>query len=177
MGGKSKIDIPQEYTIHLNPVQLQGSVGTDIQLSGNPEQPLTIDAGLDDVNVGLTGNRDQPVTIDLGLDHIKIAVEPLKVDMGLDDINVCLGLALTQIPRVRIHVPTRYEFGLNLFSVPIFNFMIGGETMLVTEDNPPRLFSRASPAVGREKGGRVAATTVAAEHKINLTDDEAEPGG
>jgi hypothetical protein len=52
---------------------------------------------------------------------------------------------LTQLPRARIHVPTKYAFGLCLFGVRVFDFNIAGETMIVMEDNPPRIFHQPAP--------------------------------
>jgi hypothetical protein len=146
MGG-SKVDIPKEFWIHLDPVNLSG--GFDLMLSGDPIRPLTIDAGLDDVNVSLTGNPAEPVTIAAGLDNIKVSLtgnngQPLAVDLGLD--KICVSLAVTEIPRVRVHVPTRYDFGFCLFGIPIFNFTLAGETMLLTQDNPPRVVHKPARA-------------------------------
>jgi len=147
----SGINIPQEYTIHLNPVNLTGGVG--LTLGGS----VILDAGLDDIHVSATGDPNHPIAIDLGLDNIHIKVDPLrltldplritldpmKVDLGLDHVNVCLSLAVTEFPRMRVHVPTRYDFGFSLFGIPVMKFTAGGETVVVTQDNPPRLFQQA----------------------------------
>lgn len=151
MSGVDLSDLPTSYTltfeggpanqpidIHLDDIKLNLTgdptrpIGADIvlDLTGDPAKPITVDLGLKDVNVdlNLTGNRNQPITVDL----------------GLDNVNVCLSLALTQLPRARIHVPTKYEFGLCLFGFRVFNFNIAGETMVVMEDNPPRIFCQPS---------------------------------
>ena len=152
MSGVDLSDLPTSYTftleggpanqpidIHLDDIKLgltgdpNKPIGADVvlDLTGDPTKPITVDLGLDDVNVdlSLTGKRDQPITVDL----------------GLDNVNVCLSLALTQLPRARIHVPTKYEFGLCLFGLRIFDFNIAGETMLILEDNPPRIIHQPSP--------------------------------
>jgi len=126
MGG-SKVDIPTEYTIHLNPVQLGGSVGVNASIAGVPGKPVVVNAGLDDIHVTLVGNPAEPVKFDLGLDKI------------------CVSLAITEIPRIQVHIPTRYDLGFCLFGVPIFNFRFAGETMLLTQDNPPRIFYKPLP--------------------------------
>jgi hypothetical protein len=197
-------DIPSEYTIHVTPLQITGNtsspltvdaglddinvalvgdankpvafdlglddVNVDLGLIGNPDQPVTIDLGLDDVNVelGLIGNPDQPVTIDLGLDDV-------NVDLGLDNVNVCLSLALTEIPRVRLHLPTKYDFGVCLFGLKIVNFSFAGESMLVTEDNPPRVFHspRARPAQARH----AAAQQPQSFFRVTLDEEEAAREG
>ncbi len=124
----SKVDIPTEFTIHLNPVHLEGAVG----IAGVPGQPLVINAGLDDVHISLSGSRTEPVTVDLGLDKI------------------CISLAITEFPRMQVHVPTRYDLGFCLFSVPVFQLTLAGETMLITQDNPPRIvYSGVQPSHGR----------------------------
>jgi len=53
--------------------------------------------------------------------------------------------ALTEIPRVRVHLPTRHDFGFSLFGIRIFNFTINSELMLETQDNPPRIFHQPVP--------------------------------
>jgi hypothetical protein len=164
------VDVPDEYWIHVVPLRLEGGVAADVEVTGDPDNPIAIDAGLDDVNVSLRGDPDQPVTVDLGLDdvnvnlgldnvrmhldplevdlgldNVRMHLDPLEVDLGLDDINVCLSLALTEIPRVRVHLPTKYDFGFCLFGIRIFSFTFAGETMLVTQDNPPRIFHQMVP--------------------------------
>ena len=93
---------------------------------------IVADLGLDNVNVAV-GGTGTPLVVDLGLDNI-------KVDLGLDNINACLSLAIKEIPSVRVHLPAKSEFGFSLFGVSVFNFTFKGDTMLITEDNPPRMF-------------------------------------
>jgi hypothetical protein len=125
-------------SVHLDPVQVDlglDDVNLDVGLTGDPNRPVTVDLGLDDVNldVGLTGDPNQPITVDLGLDNV-------NVDLGLDDINVCFNFAFTDLPNVRVNVPTQYDFGFTLFGCRIFNFAFAGETALISQDNPPQLF-------------------------------------
>lgn len=121
MGG-SKVSIPNPWTIKLNPVQLQGTVGVNASLASPAGQPVLVNAGLDDMGLTLSGNPK----------------EPLKLD-------VCVGLAITQIPRIQVHIPTRYDIGFCLFGVPVFNLRVAGETMLLTQDNPPRICFKPPP--------------------------------
>lgn len=106
---------------------------------------ITVDMGLDDINVQLSGsfNMDMgldDVNVDLGLDNINA-----KVDMGLDNINVCMSMSLKELPSMKMHFPMNYEFGLELFGLKVFNFGINGKSMIITEDNPTRLFYRPAP--------------------------------
>src|ERR1700751_3359090 len=119
---------PDKYTFTLG-----GGVTMGVTLDGGTGKAVVIDAGLDDIGVTLVGDPKQPVTFDLGLDKI------------------CVSLALTQIPRVRVHIPSRYDFGFCLFGMPIFNFRFAGETMLLTEDNPQRIFYKPAAEVGRDQ--------------------------
>jgi hypothetical protein len=155
----SKVSIPSEFTIHLNPVHLEGSVGVDATVSSPPGQPLVINAGLDDIGLSLTGSRTEPVTVDLGLDKI------------------CLSLAITEIPRIQVHVPTRYDIGFCLFGIPIFNLTLAGETLLLTQDNPVRMVHRpppGAPAPGHDRGyaaGAADESPPAVDVKVSLGDD------
>lgn len=180
MGG-SKVDIPTEYTVHLNPVQLAGGadIHASLDVAGVAGRPLFVDAGLDDVNVALTGNPAEPVTLDLGLDDIKVSLagdpaKPVRLDLGLD--KICVKLALTEIPRVQVHIPTKYDFGFCLFGIPIFNFTLAGETMFVTQENPPRIFhspaKRPPPARGHTGADSTeSAETTSTEVRIRLGDE------
>ena len=106
-------------------------------LIGDKTKPVTFDAtiaaGLDNIGLTLKGDPNNPVSIDLGLDDIKI-------DLGLDDIHACLSLGITQIPNVQVHMPTSACVGLSLLGIPIFNFSFQGQWGLTTQDNPPRIF-------------------------------------
>jgi hypothetical protein len=174
MGGGSgggKINIPSSYTIALNPVNLGGSM--TLTLDGSSTQPLVIDAGLDDMGLSLTGNPKEPISV--GVSLTGNPKEPIAVDMGLD--HICMSIALTQIPRVKVHLPTRYDLGLCLFGVPIFSLRFAGETMLVTEDNPPRVFYKPpAPRPHHTAHGARAehhsGLDSAAEVRVNLTPDD-----
>ncbi len=145
--------IPDDFKIHIDPLNLTGGIG--LGLSGG----LALDAGLDDIGIKATGDPAHPVSLHLGLDPLDIKLEPLdikleplrltldplKVDLGLDNINVCLSLALTQLPRMQVHMPKRYEFGFTLFGLPVIGYSICGESSFITDDNPTRWFHRSEP--------------------------------
>ena len=177
-GGESPIDVdlglevggipdqPLDVDLGLEVGGTETPVGLEF---GGGENPIVIDVGLDDINLEV-GGGENPIAVDLGLDDI-------NVDLGLDNINVCLSLALTEIPSARVHLPAKYEFGFNLFGVSIFNFNFKGDTALITEDNPPRIFHQpeelAPPMQGSSDlpysaGGSDIAYTV----KLNEEADE-----
>jgi hypothetical protein len=158
-GGSSPVemslDVSQPITLDLGlgdiGISLLGSASSPITLGPVTLdlQPLTVNPVT--LNLGLTGNPSEPVAVELGmnvhvdpldlkLEPLTITLTPLKIDLGLDNINVCLSLAVTQFPRMRLHMPKQYDYGFGLFGVPIVNFSICGESSFITEDNPPRVF-------------------------------------
>ena len=152
-------------------LDLSGSIGVGLTVVGNAAQPVTVDLGLDDINIDLGAIHIDPLTIDLGLDDVNIAIDPLKVDLGLDNVNVCLSLGITEFPRMQIHVPTKYDFGFCLFGLRVFNFTFAGETMLVTQDNPPRMLYKAKPRVRSPVPGTPGTTvgTVDTKDQVAVT--------
>ena len=86
--------------------------------------------GLDDVNV------------DMGLDDV-------NVDMGLDNINMCMSFAVTEFPSMRVHFPVDLDFGLKILGLPIINFGICGKAMVLTEDNPKKVFYTPKKSSGK----------------------------
>ena len=173
MGSKSISGIPTNFTFTLD----SGSGGFDVEFSGDPVNPLTIDLG----DITLVGNPKEPVTFELignpkepvTFELIGNPKEPVTFDLGLD--KICVSLALTQIPRVRVHIPTRYDFGFCLFGIPIFNFRFAGETMLITEDNPPRIFYKPAMEVGRDQrtvNTREESERESGDMRIKLGDDD-----
>jgi hypothetical protein len=136
-----------------------------VSVTGNAAEPVTVGVTVgspigEPLGVSLTGNAAEPITVNLTLgsppgEPLDIKIEPLKIDLGLDNINVCLSLALTQLPSMRVHMPKKYEYGFSLFGVPILGFRICGESSFVTEDNRPRVFHRAEPEAGFSNFSRV----------------------
>lgn len=156
--------IPNDISLHVVPLNITGGLG--LGLSGG----LILDAGLSDINVNIKpldikleplDIKLEPLDIkleplDIKLEPLKITLDPIKIDLGLDNINVCLSLALTQLPRMQLHFPTKYDFGFSLLGCQILNFSICGESSFVTEDNPPRVFRKVEPEP-RTNPGFVAA--------------------
>lgn len=135
MGKDVDVGIPQPFEVDFDifsslPINI--NMGSQVDLKSEIDMGLDnvkveADLGLDDVNVDLSGSMD------LGLDDINI-------DLGLDNINACLSFAIKELPSMRVHFPTDYEFGLKLFGLSVFNFHICGKSMIVTEDNPRKMF-------------------------------------
>jgi len=137
-------------------------MGKDVEV-GIP-QPFEVDFDLDDVSVNtlssinsnnsiaLTGDSDAPITlgpitvdpltVDLGLDDVNVnmGLDDVNVDMGLDNINMCMSFAVTELPSIRMHFPVDLDFGLKILGLPIINFGIFGKAMVITEDNPKKVF-------------------------------------
>lgn len=111
-------------------------IGGKTDDNGNP-MPAVFDFGI--------GGTDKPIDLDLdldmGLDNIGIGGtdKPIKIDMGLDNVNLCFSFAIKELPSMKFHFPTNYEFGLELFGRKVFNFCIGGKSMVVTEQNPVKI--------------------------------------
>ena len=108
------------------------NIGIALDLDGN----MTMDSNVD-LNMGRLDN----IRIDMGLDDMKMDMKTeSKVDMGLDDVNICMNLAFKEVPNIKIHMPVNYEFGFEFLGFKLFNFCLGGKSMIVTEDNPTRMF-------------------------------------
>ena len=138
MGKDVDIKIPQPFQIGL-----QGGVDVDLDLQGLDDIGLTleggdkkigVDLGLDNINAKIDVGLD-PIQADFGLDNI-------KADFGLDNINACFSFGVKEFPRMRVHLPTKYEFGLKILGISLFSFFIHGKSMLITEDNPVRIFHK-----------------------------------
>jgi hypothetical protein len=181
MSGIDLSDLPTSYTltfeggpanqpidIHLDDIKLD--------LTGDVTKPVSADVILDvkgdpahPVALDLTGDPNKPIAVNLSLTGRRD--EPITVDLGLDNVNVCLSLAVTQLPRARIHVPTKYEFGLCLFGRRIFDFNIAGETMIIMEDNPPRIIHQASARVPNQPPQEPGETSF----RVTLGEDDEVP--
>jgi hypothetical protein len=150
------------------PIAVQASgvpgnpVGMSVQASGIPGQPpVGVDLGLNNILVG--GVTDQPLTVTLNplvitLNPISldIQLDPVKVDLGLDDINVCMSLAVTEFPRMKVHMPKKIDFGFGLLGIPLMNFSLRGDSSIITEDNPPRIFKKVHQQQAPERDSFVS---------------------
>jgi hypothetical protein len=126
------------------------AVTAAVTAAGDGINPIAVTAagdGRNPIAVTAAGDGRNPIalTADIKLEPLDIKLEPVKIDLGLDNINVCLSLAVTEFPRMQVHLPSKYDFGFSLFGLPVVNFSICGESSLITEDNPPRVFRTVQP--------------------------------
>lgn len=137
MGKDVEVSIPQPFEVDfdLDPISLttNSSINSDssIALTGDPDAPISLGP--------ITVN---PLTVDLGLDDV-------NVDMGLDNINMCMSFVIKELPSMRMHFPVDLDFGLKILGLPIINFGIFGKAMVVTEDNPKKIFYTPKKSTGR----------------------------
>lgn len=178
--------IPQPFKLNFNnPVTLNATAtiqpsAFDLKFGGLPNAPVVVDLGLDDISLEVSGDPTKPLTIDAGLDKIGATVslvgnpnQPVAVDLGLDNINAKLALALTQIPAVRINIPTQYEFAFNLLGLKLFSFCFSGITSITTEENVPIIrhsLKNVSPAVFKRK--RVTDHVTQNAYTATITDSD-----
>jgi hypothetical protein len=126
--------IPTGYTITLAPQPLQ----TGVTLAGTVG---VSGLGLNDIHI-----KELP---HITLDEVKltttstVTLDPksrLGIDLG--DINV----RLKEIPSVRAHMPTKFDFGISILGLELVTFSLCGESMVVTEPYVPNKCELCEPA-------------------------------
>ena len=130
MGKGGGVDIPSEYTTHID------SNGT----------AFVVDANLDDIRI-----KEFP-TINLGEMSVRVKEIPtLTVDSKvavtqLPPINTNVAIkelpeikiALTSLPDTRVHLPANFNVGLSVLGVCLVNVSLCGEAQIITEKYVPR---------------------------------------
>jgi hypothetical protein len=130
MGKGGGVDIPSEYTTHID------SNGT----------AFVVDANLDDIRI------TQFPTINLGEISTRVKEFPrLTVDSNvavtqLPPINTNVAIkelpeikvALTSIPDTRVHLPANFNLGLSVLGICLVNVSLCGEAQIITEKYVPR---------------------------------------
>ena len=130
MGKGGGVDIPTEYTTHID------SNGT----------AFVVDANLDDIRI------TQFPTINLGEISTRVKEFPrLTVDSNvavtqLPPINTNVAIkelpeikvALTSIPDTRVHLPANFNLGLSVLGICLVNVSLCGEAQIITEKYVPR---------------------------------------
>jgi hypothetical protein len=101
-------------------------VAADVKLRNQAGERFQVDAGLDDVQLG--NLEGKPFQVDAGLDDIRVKELP----------TIELRVALTEIPKVRAHVPLHYDLSISLFGFELLSFALCGESQVITEDYVPR---------------------------------------
>lgn len=72
--------------------------------------------------------------LQVGLDKLQVGLDKLQI--GMDPLTVHVGLA--EVPRIRVHLPAHYSFGLKLMGVELLCFQLCGEAQMITEPYVPR---------------------------------------
>lgn len=145
-----EIEMPTDYSLTLDfvdqPIQIDIDTNSNMEatINTNMSADLTSQMNLGPIIIN-------PIKVDMGLDNINMES---KIDMGLDNIkaDLCLSVGIREFPKMRIHFPVNYEFGLELFGMRVFNFSICGKSMVVTEDNPVKLFHAPHSSSQRHEG-------------------------
>jgi hypothetical protein len=116
--------IPSAYTITMAPQPLQ--VGA------------TVNAGMDDIRIReiapITLSTTSTVSTRSTMDTTS------RVEMG--DIRI----RIVEIPRVRVHMPMHYDFGISLLGMELLSFSLCGESMVITEPYRPNECELCLPA-------------------------------
>jgi hypothetical protein len=136
------------------------NVTTDSNLTSNSTVGMTtnsvvdLDMGLDNINT--TSNLTSDSKVDMGLDNINTSLtSDSKVDMGLDNVNICINMGVSELPKMKFHMPMNYDFGIDIFGMRVMNFCLGGKSMLISEDNPTQVFYNSQQRQGTD-GARAA---------------------
>ena len=140
MGKGGGVDIPSEYTTHID------SNGT----------AFAIDANLDDIRIKELPLNDIHIKefpkIELGDINVRVKEVPrLTVDSNvavtqLPPINTNISIkeipeikfALTSLPDTRVHLPANFNVGLSVLGVCLVNLSLCGEAQIITEKYVPR---------------------------------------
>ncbi len=130
MGKDVKVEIPQPFEMEIDSNMAMNSF---LSMA-----PITIDMGLDDMNMDMNTNLTLDGKMDMGLDNV-------NVDMGLDNINMCMSFAIKELPSMKMQFPVNFDFGIKVLGLPLLNFGICGKAMVLTEENSKRIFQVPKP--------------------------------
>ncbi|MBL3591569.1 MAG: hypothetical protein JMN24_17565 [gamma proteobacterium endosymbiont of Lamellibrachia anaximandri] len=103
---------------------------------------LAVDADLDNMSLKVEKLPDVAIRlkelprIELGDFNIRVKELP-KIELEANTTST-VNLAIKEIPEVRVHLPSHYNFGLTLFGVDVANFSLCGESQVITEKYIPR---------------------------------------
>jgi len=149
MGKDVDVGLPQPLEIDMGLDNINMSSSMFMNMS-----PISIDMGLDNVNMDM--NMDTNISfngsVDMGLDNVNVdmGLDNVNVDMGLDNVNMCMSFAIKELPSMKMHFPLNMDFGIKVLGIPLLNFGICGKAMVVTEDNPKKIFY--TPRRGNHQG-------------------------
>lgn len=128
------VDIPDTFGINLDligPVEL-GRVTIDpVTLTPLTITPLT--ATLEGIPSTFTINIKELPLIDVNLRKVQLGVDPVSVSLQ----PVALNLAITELPKLRVHVPAHFRFGFSFFGREWAALELCGEAQVITEPYVP----------------------------------------
>ncbi len=148
MGKDVKVEIPQPFEMDIDSNMAMNSF---LSMA-----PITVNMGLDDINMDMNTNMTLDGKMDMGLDNVKVdmgldnvnvdmGLDDVNVDMGLDNINMCMSFAIKELPSMKMQFPVNFDFGIKLLGLPLLNFGICGKAMVLTEENSKRIFQVPKP--------------------------------
>jgi hypothetical protein len=140
MGKGGGVDIPSEYTTHID------SNGTQFGIDANLDDIRIKELPLNDIHI-----KEFP-KIELGEINVRVKEVPrLTVDSNvavtqLPPINTNISIkeipeikfALTSLPDTRVHLPANFNVGLSVLGVCLINLSLCGEAQIITEKYVPR---------------------------------------
>ena len=94
-------------------------------------------------SIGISGSLGAigPVTVAGIPDTFHIDIDKLpKIQLGLDPVTlnpVTLNLAITEIPKIRGHLPADFCVGVSLLGMELFSIRLCGEAQIITEPYKP----------------------------------------
>jgi hypothetical protein len=110
--------------------------------------PVTIDGIPETFHIDITHvptiflNVENIPVIHLSIDHIpKIQLGVDKILLGVDPVEI----RLTELPKIRGHLPADFNVGLNLMGMELMNIRLCGEAQIITEPFVPNPCETCGP--------------------------------
>ncbi|HET7231290.1 MAG TPA: hypothetical protein VFJ16_14875 [Longimicrobium sp.] len=113
-----------------------GTIGVDLEFIGGPpnlEAAFAV-TGLPPIHLAVDSLPNPLPVIHLSVDHIdKIQVGLDKIQLGIDPLEI----KITEIPKVRAHLPADFCVGLSVLGMELLNVRLCGEAQVITEPYEP----------------------------------------
>jgi hypothetical protein len=139
------VSIASDVSGSLNTI-VSGSLTTDLQGIPNSYTNNISVEKLPKIEIGIVP-KENTVAIEGIPDTYtnKISVEKLpKIEIGIVD-PIVTNISITEIPSVRIHLPTNYMFSLSFFGLEIAALRLCGEGQVITEPYKPNQCETCGP--------------------------------
>jgi hypothetical protein len=128
-------------------VQWQGGARIERRQPVSVDIPNPIGVNLDiigPVDLGPVTLAGIPDTFHIDVTHLpQLEIKLDKVQLAVDPVSV--SVAITEIPRVRAHVPAHFTVGLKLFGMEVLCIDLCGEAQVITEPYHPNPAERCGP--------------------------------